>query len=346
MKSAKDFIECQKVNGLKEMTLMNIESKFRVASEWKPISNWKQEDVTKYISYMIDKGYKQSYIEMTKSLIKRYFIWAGKEKYVKDLKIKFPKISLKASDILTPDDINKLIGAATLPRDKALIASLFESGARISELIAIKVKDLQETPQGLKVFIPGTKTGEEYRACLLINSAQYLRNHVIYPPLKPEDKVFNFASVTARRILISANKTAGITKPLSPHKLRHAQATYMTRKGYQESIIRGKLGWTGDSQMVARYTHLDGNDIIHATLEKEGMQEPNIAPELVKAITPGAPIKIADTTMEFARINNENEALKARLDEMEQQRKEDMALNEDMIKAMIEARVNELFKKG
>lgn len=319
MKSTKDFIECQKVNGLKENTLMNIESKFKVASEWKPISNWKQEDVTKYISYMIDQGYKQSYIEMTKSLIKRYFIWTGKEKYVKDLKIKFPKINLKSSDILTPDDINKLIGAATLPRDKALIASLFESGARISELIAIKVKDLQETPQGLKVFIPGTKTGEEYRPCLLINSAQYLRNHVIYPPLKPEDRVFNFASVTARRILISANKTAGITKPLSPHKLRHAQATYMTRKGYQESIIRGKLGWTGDSQMVARYTHLDGNDIINATLEKEGMQEPNIAPELVKAITPGAPIKIADTTMEFARINNENESLKADMETMKRQ---------------------------
>jgi len=100
---------------------------------------------------------------------------------------------------------------------------------------------------------------------------------------------------------------------VSPHKLRHAQATYMTRKGYQESIIRGKLGWTGDSKMVSRYTHLDGNDIINATLEKEGMQEHTIAPELVKAITPGAPIKIADTTMEFARINNENKAMQEQL---------------------------------
>jgi site-specific recombinase XerD len=285
-----------------------------MASKWKPIVNWKQEDITKYISYMIDKGYKPSYIEMTKSLLRRYFVFAGKEKFVKDLKVKFPKINLKASDILTPDDINKLIESATLLRDKALIAALFESGARISELIAIKVKDLQETPQGLKVLIPGTKTGEEYRPCLLINSAQYIRNHVIYPPLKPDDKVFDFTSVTAQRILRMANKVAGINKPVSPHKLRHAQATYMTRKGYQESIIRAKLGWTGDSQMVARYTHLDGNDIINATLERENGGEHKISPELTKQIIPGAPIAIADPSMEFARINNENAELKAQMD--------------------------------
>lgn len=317
MKSTHEFIEYQKVNGLKENTLINIKSKFDQANSWKPLSNWKQEDPTKYLSFMIDRGYKQSYIEMTKSLLKRYFIYAGKEKFVKDLKVKFPKISLKASDILTPDDVDKLIEAATLPRDKALIAALFESGARVSELIAIKVKDLQETPQGMKVLIPGTKTGEEYRPCLLLNSAQYIRNHVIYPPLKAEDKVFDFTSVTAQRIVKDAAKKAGMTKKVSPHKFRHAQATFMTRKGYQESIIRAKLGWTGESKMVARYTHLDGQDVINATLEKEGNKEHLISPELVKPITPGTPINIADPSMEFARINQENADLKARLDGIE-----------------------------
>jgi len=317
MKSTHDFIEHQKVNGLKENTLINIESKFKQASEWKPINNWKREDVKKYLSYMIDQGYKKSYIEMTKSLLKRYFIYAGKEKFVKDLKVKFPKIGLKASDILTPEDVNKMIISATLPRDKALIAALFESGARISELIAIRVKDLQETPQGMKVLIPGTKTGEEYRPCLLINSAQYIRNHVIYPPLKVDDKVFDFTSVTAQRIVKDAAKKAEITKPVSPHKLRHSQATYMTRKGYQESIIRAKMGWTGESKMVARYTHLDGQDVLNATLEKEGHKEHITNTELIKPITPGVPISIADPSMEFARINNENIELKSRLENVE-----------------------------
>lgn len=324
MKTTQEFLDAQKANGLKDITLDNLRSKFKMASAWKPISGWKQEDPIKYVGYLRDQGYKPSYIEMTKSLIKRYFIYAGKEKFVKDIKIKFPKIGLKASDILTPDDVDKLITNARLPRDKALIASLFESGARISELIKIKVKDLEETTQGLKVLIPGTKTGEEYRPCLLVYSAQYMRNHILYPPLRPDELVFDFCKQTAFRTVKAAAKDAGIHKPISPHKLRHAQATYMVRKGYQESVIRAKLGWTGDSKMVSRYVHLDGNDIINATAEKENGGEHSIAPELIKPITPCAPIKIADPSFEFNRINQEakklreeNSALKARLDEME-----------------------------
>jgi len=71
--------------------------------------------------------------------------------------------------------------------------------------------------------------------------AQYIRNHVIYPQLKLDDFLFNISDVTAWRIVSGLGKKAGIEKPISSHKLRHAQATYMVRKGYQESIIRAKM---------------------------------------------------------------------------------------------------------
>lgn len=319
MRTTQDFIDFQKANGLKENTLINIKSKFDMASSWKPISNWNQEDVIKYIGYMRDKGYKQSYIEMTKSLLKRYFIYAGNESFVKDIKIKFPKIKLKATDILTPDDIDKMIQVSVLNRDKALISALFESGARISELIAIRVKDLQETSQGLKVLIPGTKTGEEYRPCLLIYSGQYLKNHILYPPIKQEDKIFDFTKQTAYRIVKDAADKAKITKPVSPHRLRHGQATYMTRKGYQESVIRAKLGWTGDSQMISRYTHLDGDDILNATFEKEGGTLREIPKELIKPITIAKPIELSDSSLDINRLHSENETLKAEMETMKKQ---------------------------
>jgi site-specific recombinase XerD len=316
MKTTEDFIEFQRANGLKNNTLINIKSKFDVASTWKPIPEWEDNDVIKYFGYMRKKGYKQSYIEMTKSLLKRYFKWIGKENFVKDMKVKFPEIKLKATDILTPDDIDKMIQAASLNRDKALISSLFESGARISELIAVRVKDLQATPQGLKILIHGTKTGEEYRPCLLIYSGQYLKNHILYPPVKPDERIFDFTKQTAYRIVKDAAKKAEITKPVSPHKLRHAQATYMTRKGYQESIIRQKLGWTGDSAMIARYTHLDGNDIINATIEKEGGSIQELPKELIKPITMAKPIEISDASLDINRLQSENEALKTEMETM------------------------------
>lgn len=70
---------------------------------------------------------------------------------------------------------------------------------------------------------------------------------------------------------IIANKT-GIEKPVTCHKFRHAQATDMVVRGYQESIIRKKLGWTNDSRMIATYTHFVDDDVINATLEKSGQE--------------------------------------------------------------------------
>lgn len=311
MKTWNEFLEYQQANNVKSSTIKDQTSKLKLASEWKSLTTWKEEDLIKYISHLRGRGLKPSYIEMNKALLKKYFTWAGKEKIVVNIKIKLPKKSFKATDILTPDDVNKMIEAASLNRDKALIAALFESGARISELLKLKVKDLETTEHGIKVLMPGTKTGEEYRTVLFIYAAQYLRNHVLYPPLKPDDLIFNIKKDMCLKTVKKVAKDAGIEKRVYNHAFRHAQATYMVRKGYQESIIRAKIGWTGDSKMIARYTHIDGEDTVNATIEKEANGMPIIPKELVKPINLAAPISIADPSLELNRLQTENEDLRA-----------------------------------
>lgn len=317
MESIETYLNEQKVNGLKEKTLMSVRSKLMIANSWKALISWKKEDVTKYILHLKDTNHKESYIELNKALLKRFFVWAGKDKFVEGLKIKIPKNKLKATDILTPDDVNKMIECGRDNSDKAFLAIMFESGARIGEILNIKVKDLQETNQGLQILIHGTKTGEDYRACLCVYSAQYIRNHILYPALKTEDSLFGFSYMSAVRIIQDTARKAGITKPVSPHKFRHAQATYMVRKGYQESIIRAKLGWVGESKMIARYQHIDGQDIINATMEKEGGAIHEIPQDLIKPIRIAEPIAIADKTFEISKLSEENQELKARLDEQD-----------------------------
>lgn len=302
-----EFLDFQRTKkSVKDSTIKNQKSALLVMSEWKPLPLWKADDVTKYIIKMKDEGYSEFTIEMRKALIKAFFVWIGKEKLVNDLEIRLPKRKLKSTEILLPDDVNKMIAVADDNQMKALLSFMFESGARISEILNIKVKDLKEEPGlGLRVLIPATKTGEDYRPCLCISSAQYIRNHVLYPARKQEDPLFDYNPVTVWSELKRIGKKAGIDKPLSAHKFRHAQATYMTRKGYQESIIRKKLGWTDDSQMIARYTHLDGEDVINATAEKEGNGESKIPIEYTKAITTAEPIKIADPSLELSRMQEQ-----------------------------------------
>lgn len=313
------YLNHQSVNkSVRDNTLRDQRSKLKIANEWKPLVKWTKDDVTGYVLHLKKEGYSIGYIENVKSLIKSFFIFHDKQDYVDKLKVKIEEKKLRKTEILTPADIDKLIEVAADNQYKALIALLFESGARISELLNVRVKDIEENNKGMVIMIPATKTGEDYRPCACVMSAQYIRNHILYPPLKSEDLLFGISKVQVWLKLKEFGKIAGIDKPISAHKFRHAQATYMVRKGYNETIIRAKLGWMDDSGMIARYTHIDGKDVLNATYQMEGA-EIHHDPELTQNIKLAAPIAIADPSLEFQRINQENAELKSRLEEQQQQ---------------------------
>jgi site-specific recombinase XerD len=327
-----EFFDWQKnINSVKDSTTKDQRSKLEVANRWKPLINWNKPDISAYIGHMHEEQYKQSYIEMNKALLKKFFIWMGKEKFVDDLKVRVITQKLRRADILSPEDIDKLIEASPDNQWKALIALMFESGARISEILELQVKDIEETTQGMKIFIHAKKTGDDFRPCLCLLSGQYIRNHILYPRLKKDSKLFNMGKSTIQQNIKKIGKEAGIEKPVNPHAFRHASATYMVRKGYSEPIIRAKHGWTGDSKMIARYVSIDGNDVINATLEKEG-QTP-IVPhehELVRAITPATPIEIADQTFEIRRLQEQQATMEKELQDSKEM-KARMARLEEMI---------------
>lgn len=299
---------------VKENTLRDQRSKLKKANEWKAVQKWTKDDVTGYILYLKKEEYSTGYTEMVKSLIKSFFIFHEKPDFVEKLRVKIEKKKLKKTEILTPADVDMLIEVATDNRYKALIALLFESGCRISELLAIHVREIEETEKGMEVMIPATKTGDDYRPCACVMSAQYIRNHILYPPLKKDDLLFDISKVQIWLKLKEFGKLACIDKPLSAHKFRHAQATYMVRKGYNETIIRSKLGWTDDSTQIARYVHIDGTDVLNATYQLEGIEVPH-DPQLTQNLKIASPISIADPSLEFQRINQENNELKTKMHE-------------------------------
>lgn len=309
------YLKEQKANGLKPNTLQQNQIYLSKANDWKPINQWTKDDATAYI-LKLGEEYKRSSIEIQKAMIKKYFKWLGKPEVVAHLKTKMPKGCLKPDDILTPDDITLLIENTPSTLYKALIAFLFESGARINEALAVRVKDIKETDKGMIISVRTFKTGEDYRPSIYPFSAQYIRNHITYNALNPEDKLFNISDVTAWEMLKKIGKKAGITKPISPHKFRHAQATDMVLRGYHPSIINKKLGWTDDSRMFARYTHLSNDDVINATLENGGKP---IERKPITNIKQAERISIAEASMQFSKLTEENASLQAQLKEQKEQ---------------------------
>jgi integrase/recombinase XerD len=159
--------------------------------------------------------------------------------------------------LLTVDEIQNMIATATDSQDRALIACLWESGARIGELLGILRKHVTMDAIGAVLVVQG-KTG--MRRIRVIESAPYLDEWIAKKSLRPDDGVFPHNYSTAARKIKQLAKKAGIEKRIYPHLFRHSRATYLA--GYlTEAQLCQYMGWTIGSAMARIYVHLSGQDL-------------------------------------------------------------------------------------
>jgi integrase/recombinase XerD len=207
--------------------------------------------------------------------LKTFLVWAGKEKEV--AWIKTPKPRTLPDEILTEQEISRLIDGALSLRDKALIACLYEGGFRISELGGIRMKDVEFDRYGALVMVDG-KTG--MRRVRLIWSVPYLAQWLEVHPQR-EDRMApvwvnqygeasRYASI--RELLRSAAKRAGIKKKVNPHNFRHSRSTHLASR-LTESQMEEYLGWVQGSKMPSIYVHMSGRDLDGDLLKMYGLED-------------------------------------------------------------------------
>ena len=123
-----------------------------------------------------------------KVAIKRLYKWlkGGNEDYPEE--VKWIKTTLKAKDrllpeeLLTEDEVMRLVGACDNPRDRAFVMSLYESGARIGELGSLRIRDvvfLNSTSATRILYEPRILLqGKSLLCSPLFDFLQYFRNHL------------------------------------------------------------------------------------------------------------------------------------------------------------------------
>lgn len=195
------------------------------------------------------------------------------------------------NELLTKDEILKIIDAADCNQDKAFIAALAESGCRIGELLSCRIKDVERISDGIKFTFPRGKTGS--RTVLLAYMASYITRWLEEHPLrKNEDAplwitkrkhsiskdntvVREYRPIeynTAAGILSRVVKKAGIKKRVHAHLFRHSRATVLSRD-LTESQLKKYLGWKPGSNMPAVYIHLSNEDSDNAIRGLYGLIE-------------------------------------------------------------------------
>lgn len=172
-------------------------------------------------------------------------------------------------NLLEEEDVERLLGSCLNPRDRALVAVLWETGARIGELIDLAIGDLKSHENGMKAIIDG-KTGP--RRILLISSVPHLRSWLRSHPREGESGAPLWVNIRAKhagekmeyrnilKTLKDIAERAGVDKPVNPHHFRHSRATYLASK-FTEAQLCEWFGWVQGSDQPAKYVHLSGRDI-------------------------------------------------------------------------------------
>jgi integrase/recombinase XerD len=179
-----------------------------------------------------------------------------------------PKIGSSLPKYLNASNLDHLLQAPrddsrTGLRDRAMVDLLYASGVRVSELIALRVSDLDETQGIVRVIGKGNKQRLVPVGREALRSVERYRTEQRPRLLKGRVSPYLFVTALGTRItrqgfwklLRSHGKTAGIFRGLSPHVLRHTFATHLLEGGADLRSVQAMLGHAdiGSTQI---YTHV------------------------------------------------------------------------------------------
>ncbi len=224
-----------------------------------------------YVWHLKDQGLSAPSIRRNVSAVRTWFRFLLAEGVVQtdpSDRLETPRPSRELPDVLTAEEIEKIILAAdqqspSYYRDRAMIELAYGAGLRVSEWIAIHVKDLMFEDSLVRVFGKGSKERLVPVGRGAVSSVSlYLRES--RPRLeRGEGQGVLFLNAHGRplsrmgawKVLQGLVKRAGIKKHVTPHTLRHSFATHLLEGGADLRAVQEMLGHA-DISTTQVYTHV------------------------------------------------------------------------------------------
>lgn len=172
--------------------------------------------------------------------------------------VPFARREKKLPTLLSQDEVRAMLSSIAHGRDRVVVTVAYACGLRVSELAALRVKDVDGARKLLHVH---AGKGRKDRLIPLSDSLlKLLRNY--WRVYRPEEWLFpgerNGTHVdprTIQRAVKDAAKAAGITKVVTPHVLRHCFATHMLEAGIDLRVVQSLLGHNS-AVTTFRYHHM------------------------------------------------------------------------------------------
>ena len=210
-----------------------------------------------YVLYMERKNFAASSISRSIASIRAFFQFLTQKYRWKENpaeKLKAPKIEKKLPDILSVEEVELLLkqpkeNTAKGIRDRAMLELLYATGIRVSELISLKVKDIN-----LKLGYLTCSSGERERVIPFGTTAKQAVEHYMEGARKillgEQESDYLFLNCSGKsmsrqgfwKVLKGYAASAGIQQDITPHTLRHSFAAHLVQNGADLKSVQEMMG--------------------------------------------------------------------------------------------------------
>ena len=228
--------------------------------------NLQEGHINQYISFLFQRKMRSSSVNRKISSIKSFYIFLVKRNFVKNSPLNdlvTPKQEKYLPESMSEAEVDKLLNSPDVAnkienRDKAMIEMLYATGMRISELVNLKITDVDMKRCVVKVFGKGSKErlvpfGETALDSLrsYLNEREQSSSKEIFLSNRGKKMTRVAFWQRVKIYLIREN----LKNSISPHTLRHAFATHLLNRGADLRSVQLLLGHS-DLSTTQIYTHI------------------------------------------------------------------------------------------
>ena len=228
-----------------------------------PLEELTNRDVELFIeTVFIERNYSISSQRQFISALKTFTVFCP-QTIIDNLSLERPKKSRSLPNVLSQEEVLRIIQLTKNLKHRAIIVLLYSSGLRIGEVTGLLLKNIDIQRKQIKV--EGGKGRKDRFVVLAASYLPLLQNYLTtFKPARyfiegPIGKKYSESSI--RKFLFKSVQKAGISKKVTPHTLRHSYATHLLENGVGLRHIQELLGHAKPETTMI-YTHVAKKDLL------------------------------------------------------------------------------------
>jgi len=231
-----------------------------------PADELTTDQIKRYLIFCFEKlMLKENTLHSRINALKFYYEQVlGREKFFWE--IPRPKKPFILPNVLGEKEITRLFNSIKNLKHKAILFTAYSAGLRISEVVNLKLQDINSDRMQIKIVAAKGKKDRYVNLSPVL--LDILRSYIKKAEVRPSVYLFEseipgepYSSRSAQKVFQRARNLAGIRRDITFHSLRHSFATHLLEKGIDIRFIKDILGHFS-IKTTQRYAHVSKEKLV------------------------------------------------------------------------------------